>query len=112
MPSGQIRASEITIRVGFTDSISPAVYEMLLRPFWAEEYLNTPGAPGLPARLVQFLDSRAQAMARLEADLGLVATDANQMGFEDFLRAYESGQLPIQSPYGVSDISVVKRHRQ
>lgn len=96
------------IRIDLRNSITPDLFEWILRPFWAEEYAKDPGAPGIPSRLVQFLDTRSKAMARLETELGISQEHGAELGLEEFLRLYETRQLPIRCPYKVSDITVVE----
>lgn len=96
------------IRIDLDRAMTPDLYEWLLRPFWAEEYRKDHGAPGLPLRLKQYLDTRKRAALRLEDQLGVDREQGQKASFADFLRAYENGQLPIRCEYQTGDITIVE----
>lgn len=88
-----------TIQIELTETIPQDLYEALLRPFWAEAYRSNEGVPGLPGRLKQFLETRAEAQINMERDLGILPIRVNEPSFEEFLFAYEAGALPIRCDY-------------
>ena len=88
-----------TIQIELTETISQDLYEALLRPYWAEAYRSIEGVPGLPGRLKQFLETRAEARIKMERDLRLFSIGIDEPTFEDFLIAYEAGDLPVRCDY-------------
>lgn len=88
-----------TIQFELPETIPQDLYEVLLRPFWAEAYRCIEGVPGLPGRLKQFLETRAEAQAAMELELGLLPIAIDEPTFEEFLFAYEAGDLPIRCSY-------------
>ena len=88
-----------TIQLELPEAIPQELYEVLLRPFWAEAYNAIKGVPGMPGRLKQFLETRALAQANMERDLGQISIGINEPTFEEFLYAYNSGALPVRCDY-------------
>ena len=88
-----------TIQFELPEAIPQDFYEVLLRPFWAKAYQSIEGVPGLPGRLKQFLETRTEAQINMERDLGLLSIGIDEPTFEEFLLAYEAGDLPIRCDY-------------
>ena len=93
-----------TIQFELPNALPQDLYEVLLRPFWAEAYRSIEGVPGLPGRLKQFLETRAEAQSNMERDLGLLSIGIEEPTFEEFLFAYEAGDLPIRCHYPKPEI--------
>lgn len=70
-------------------------YEYLFRPYWATAYANSPGKPGFPMRLVQYLETREEAENELEQNTGRHSPPGCKIGLVDFIARYENGGLPI-----------------
>ena len=94
----------LSIELEPSDALSQEIYELLLGPYWAEEYAKSSGAPGIPGRLQQFMQTRARAIARLEDSLGVPEEYAAEVGFGSFLDSYQNGLLPIRCCYRVDDL--------
>lgn len=100
--SGKYRGGEImtaTIQFELPEPVPQDIYEALLRPFWAEAYRSIEGVPGMPGRLKQFLETRAEAQINMERDLRIIPFGIDEPTFEEFLFAYEAGDLPIRCGY-------------